>query len=157
MATGITRRHRKGCSRRGRCECPWEAWVWSNRDGRKIAKRFGREAEAKSWRADALSALDKGSLRAPKPTTVEQAWQAWYAAAREGSVRNRSGDLYKPASLRTYEAGMRRRVLPELGSTRLADLRRPAASWPLIRATASSWPQCAAGASATLRPRRPRP
>ena len=46
MATGITKRHGKGCSARkgGRCSCNagWEASVYSPRDGRKIRKTFAR-------------------------------------------------------------------------------------------------------------------
>ena len=33
-----------------------------------------------------------------------------------GEVRNKSGDRYKPSSLRDYERNMRLRVLPELGA-----------------------------------------
>jgi integrase len=39
-------------------------------------------------------------------------------------VRNRSGDAYKPSVLRSYEASMRLRVLPELGGVRLSDITR---------------------------------
>src|SRR4051794_2342053 len=67
MATGITKRHSRRCrSRDGKrcnCEPTYEAWVYSKRQGRKIVKRFPREAEAKTWRADALSALSRGALR----------------------------------------------------------------------------------------------
>ncbi len=129
MAAGIRKRHSKGCPSRdgGRCNCNagYEAWVFSKRDGRKIRMTFAREAEAKSWRADALSALVRGGMRAPKPTTVREAWEAWYEGAKAGNVRNRSGDPYKPSALRSYERAMRLRVLPELGAVRLADIRRP--------------------------------
>jgi integrase len=129
MATGITKRHTKGCPGRdsGRCNCGagWEASVYSKRDGKKIRRSFAREAEAKSWRADAFSALSKGALRTPKPTTVREAWEAWEEGAKAGSIRNASGDPYKPSTLRAYEWAMRLRVLPEIGAARLADLRRP--------------------------------
>ncbi|MGH2953645.1 MAG: tyrosine-type recombinase/integrase, partial [Solirubrobacterales bacterium] len=62
---------------------------------------------------------------APKPTTVREAWAAWEEGAKAGNVRNRSGDPYKPASLRSYERAMRLRILPAMGSVRLADVRRP--------------------------------
>jgi integrase len=128
MATGITKRHSRRCRsrERGRCNCEptYEAWVYSKRDGKKIRKLFDREAEAKSWRADATSALSKGAMRAPTPTTVGQAWEAWEQGAKAGTVRNRSGDPYKPSALRRYEEQMRLRVLPELGGARLVDVRR---------------------------------
>lgn len=57
---------------------------------KKIRRTFAREAEAKSWRADAQSVLAKGGLRAPKPTTVRQAWEAWYEEAKAGTLRNRT-------------------------------------------------------------------
>lgn len=129
MAEGIRKRHSKGCSapEGGRCNCKagYEAWVFSPRDGRKIRRTFARKAEAKSWRAEARQALDTGTLRAPKPVTVRQAWKAWIVGATAGTIRNRSGDPFKPSALRAYRGAMENRVLPELGSARLADLRRP--------------------------------
>jgi integrase len=128
MATGIRKRHSRDCrsQNEGRCNCQagWEASVYSKRDGKKIRKVFAREAEAKSWRADALAALRRGGLRAPKRTTIRQAWEAWYLGAQAGTVRNRSGDRYKPSAVRGYEQAMRLRVLPEFGEVRLADLER---------------------------------
>ena len=129
MAEGIEVRHWKGCrsTTGGRCNCEptYRASVWSNRERKRIRKTFSSIAQAKAWRADALVALSKGVLRAPKPTTLQQAWDAWYAGAQEGSIRNRSGDRFKPSALRAYEGAMRLRVLPALGSVRLADLDRP--------------------------------
>lgn len=129
MTEGIRKRHSTGCSARngGRCNCNagYEAWVFSKRDGKKIRRTFSRKAEAKSWRVDALTALAKGGLRAPKPTTVQQAWDAWYAGAKSGAVTNRSGDPYKPSALRSYEQAMRLRILPAFGRMRLVDVRRP--------------------------------
>lgn len=84
-----------------------------------------REGEAKTWRADALAAVARGGLRSPKPTTVEEAWEAWFSKAKVGAVTTRSGDPYKASALRSYERGMRLRVLPVFASTRLTDLRRP--------------------------------
>lgn len=129
MAEGIIRRHSKGCPGKGggRCGCSagYEAWVFSKRDKKKIRKTFAREAEAKTWRADALAALSRGGLRAAKPTTLREAWAVWIEGARAGTVTNRSGDLYKPSSLRSYERAMRLRVLPDFGDVRLAEIHRP--------------------------------
>jgi integrase len=118
MAEGIEVRVGKDGSK------SYRASVWSNRDGRRVRKTFGSFAEAKAWRADALSALSHGALRAPKPTTIAEAWDVWYEAARDGTIRNRSGDRFKPSALRAYEGAMRLRVLPKLGSSQLSDLRR---------------------------------
>ncbi len=41
MATsGIRQRHGRGCAKTGRCQCPYEASVYSTRDGKKIRKTF---------------------------------------------------------------------------------------------------------------------
>lgn len=98
--------------------------MFSKRDGRKVRKVFPTQAAAKAWRADALSALGRGKLRAPSPLTVRQAADEWLAGAREGTVRNRKGRPYKPSSLRGYERALRTRVLPKLGHHKLSELRR---------------------------------
>jgi integrase len=90
-----------------------------------MRKTFPTLAAAKSWRADATALAARGGLRAPKPTTVREAWETWHEGARTGMIRNRSGDPYKPSALRSYAGAMRRHVLPELGAVRLTDLSRP--------------------------------
>lgn len=124
MATGITKRHGRGCGSRsgGRCNCNagWEASVYSSRDGRKIRRSFAREAEAKTWRADAVAALARGTLRAPTPTTLDEAAEAWLAGAEAGEVRNRSGHRFKPSTLRGYRQALDDRVLPLIGGAKLS-------------------------------------
>jgi integrase len=124
----IRKLHSKGCPSRegGRCRCGagWEAAVYSKRDDKKIRKTFASRVEAKSWRDDANAQLAKGGLRAPKPITLREAWEAWIEGSREGTIRNRSGDPFKPSALRAYEGAMRREVLTELGAARVADLSR---------------------------------
>ena len=114
MPTGIRKR---GAS--------YEASVYLKREGRKLRRTFPTLAAAKAWRAEAVTAANKGGLRAPQPTTLREAWEDWYEGARAGAIRNRSGDRYKPSSLRDYERNMRLRLLPELGAVRLSELRRP--------------------------------
>jgi integrase len=127
---GIETRHAPSCpavdNRDARCKCTpsYRAHVWSAREKRRIRKSFSTLAAAKAWRADTEVALRRGTMRAPTPTTLRQVWEVWLTGAREGSVRNRSGDAYKPSVLRSYEASMRLRVLPELGGARLSDITR---------------------------------
>ncbi len=127
-AEGIRKRHSKGCSAGdgGRCNCNagWEASVYLTREGRKLRSTFAREAEAKTWRADALAAANARSLRTPSQITVEQAAWLWLEAARTGAVRDRSGHHYKPGTLREYGRALSLRVLPEFGGTRLSELTR---------------------------------
>jgi hypothetical protein len=98
--------------------------VWSARDKKRIRKTFPTLAAAKEWRSDTVVALRRGTMRASTATSLREAWATWLAGALEGSVRNRSGDAYKPSVLRGYETSMRLRVLPDLGGARLPDIRR---------------------------------
>jgi integrase len=125
---GILVRHVKACATRsgGRCNCrpTYQASVWSARDGQRIKKSFPTLAEAKAWRAAAQTAIRRGTMRAPSQLTLREAAEAWLAGARDGSIRNRSGDRYKPSVVRGYETSLRLRVLPELGGRKLSDIRR---------------------------------
>src|SRR5207248_2061399 len=58
------------------------------------------------------------------PTTVRQAAAALVAGMEDGTVRNRSGDRYKPSVIRAYELSLRLHVLPHMGPVKLAQLRR---------------------------------
>jgi integrase len=125
--TGLRARHSRSCpAPEGRCNCmpSWEAWAYDRRTGRKIRKTFPTQAAAKAWRAEATTAVRRGSLRAVPTVTVREAATAWLAGARDGSIRNRSGDVYKPSAIRAYDAALRNRILPELGGAKLADVGR---------------------------------
>jgi integrase len=124
MATGITKRHSGHCRSRdrGRCNCDagWEASVYSRRDGKKIRKTFAHEAEAKTWRVDSLSALSKGSLRAPTKTTIRQAGDSLIAGMESGEVPDRSGHRFKPKTIRGYRQALEDRIYPNIGPARLS-------------------------------------
>jgi integrase len=124
MAEGIVKRHSKGCPAKAgsRCRCGggYEASIYSARDGRKVRKTFARESEAKSWRAEAKRALDRGALRAPSRRTLREAAAAWLEGAERGELCNRSGRPYKPATLRGYRQALEERVLPEFGAQKLS-------------------------------------
>ncbi len=124
--TGITVRHSRSCGSHAgkRCSCTpgYQAQAWSRRDKKVIRKTFRTLSAAKAWRQDAGVALRKRTMQAPTQTTIRQAWEAWLRGAKEGWVRTRSGDLYKPSALRSYEHGMRKRVLDEIGGVRLSEV-----------------------------------
>ena len=60
---------------------------------------------------------------APKPTTLRALGELWLESAGEGRIRNRSGDRYKPSTLRGYEQALREYVYPALGSAKLQNIR----------------------------------
>ncbi len=125
--TGIRARHTRACAssdgRRCTCSPSYEASVFSARDGKKLRKTFATLAAAKAWRSDVATAVRKGALRAPTQTTLREAADAWLAGAEEGIVRSRSGERFKPSTLRIYRQALRDRALPELGGARLSDIR----------------------------------
>jgi integrase len=125
---GIEVRHSTWCGiatgRRCTCVPRYRAQVWSEREGKRIRKSFLTLAEAKGWQTDARAAVRAGLLRAPSPRTIEEAGLAWLEGAKAGAVRNRSGDRYKPSTIRGYEQSLRLRVLPAFGPLRISDLER---------------------------------
>ena len=126
--TGIEIRHARGCPSRSdakcNCEKTYQASVWSVREKKRIRKTFPTLAAAKGWRADAYGAVRRGTMRAPTSVTLREASDAWLAGARDGTIRTRSGNTYKPSAIRGYEAALRLRVLPDFGGLRLSDLHR---------------------------------
>jgi integrase len=124
--TGIEVRHKKACASRngGRCSCQptYQASVWSARESKRIRKTFSTLAEARAWRSETQTGVRRGTLRAPANTTVHEAADELVAGMRSGRVRTRSGDLYKPSAIRSYEAALRDHIVPRLGRTRLADV-----------------------------------
>ena len=67
MAEGIRVRHSRSCRSRGdggcNCRPSYEAHVYLRRENKKVRKTFPTLAAAKSWRADAKTAADKGRMR----------------------------------------------------------------------------------------------
>ena len=79
--------------------------------GASVARRHpGRGAEDARARAVERHAHTGGS--------------AWFKGARDGTIRTRSGDVYKPAAIRAYEIAFRLRVKPKLGSMRVSQVTR---------------------------------
>jgi hypothetical protein len=126
--TGITVRHRRRCGVRsdGRCSCDpsYRPEVWSPRERKKIRTTCRTLAEAKAWRRNVMAELRRGTRPAPDPLPLGEVAQCWLVGARAGAIRTRSGDPYKPSSIRGYEEALRRRVLPELGLRPLETIAR---------------------------------
>jgi integrase len=127
QSQGVRARHARTCrgSNGQRCSCSprYEAFVYIAREQRKLRKSFETQAAAKAWRADMLSAANRRQLRTPTTITLRQA-AGELAGVADGSIPTRSGGRYKPSVIRSYEASLRLRLLPELGDRRLADVSR---------------------------------
>jgi integrase len=123
---GIRTRHSRACASRtgARCNCTptYEAWVYSKRDHKKIRRSFPTQAAARGWRTDAQKAVKDKRLRAPSSRTLRQEVDEWLAGVRAGRILNKREQPYKPSVIRSYEAALRLRVLPELGDWRLTDI-----------------------------------
>ena len=70
---------------------PWQAFIYSKADGKKIRQTFPTRAAAKAWRDDKLGAVKRGELRTPTSTTIREAAEAFLAGARDGSIPTASG------------------------------------------------------------------
>jgi integrase len=127
---GIRRLHSRRCpawaDRRARCRCNagFEASVYDKRSGDKIRRTFPTAAAARTWRADAHSAVHRGLLRASEPTTVGEAADSAFTGMAAGTTRTRSGDPYKPSALRSYRQSFDVHVRADLGAMRLTDVER---------------------------------
>jgi len=68
------------------------------------------------------------SERAPcghrSKVTLAEAADEWIEGAKRGTIRNASGDEFKPSTIRAYEGALRLRVLADLGAQRLCDITR---------------------------------
>jgi len=131
MAEGIRKRHTRSCVARngGRCNCGggWEASVYLTRERKRITKTFQREAEARSWRADAKRDADLGRLRAaPRETrTLAEALRDFIAGMEAGTVRPKGRARYKPNTVRSYEGALRAHIEPSaVSGIKVIELRR---------------------------------
>ena len=131
MAEGIRKRHSKGCSARegGRCNCNggWEASVYVTRERKRITKTFGREAEAKSWRAEAKRAAENGTLRATArdARTLAEALREFVAGMQQGTIRPKGRERYKPNTIRSYERALRVHIgQSAVAGIKVAEVRR---------------------------------
>jgi len=70
-----------------------------------------------AWRASPASRCGTSGLAPPAPG-------GRCRCAAEGTVRNRSGDRYRPSALRGYAQALRNRTLAELGGARLSEVAR---------------------------------
>jgi integrase len=126
--SGIAERHARGCRHRdGRCTCTatFKVQVWDAKAGKRITRSFDTITAARRWRQDAYASLRAGTLTADRGPTLEGAARDWLEAARAGIIRSRSGQPFKPSTLRAYDQNLRLRLLPALGRERLGEITLP--------------------------------
>jgi hypothetical protein len=125
---GIAIRHQSRCAARDGRECncrpTYQAQAYSRRDGKTLRKTFPTLAAAKAWRSEAQTQIRRGTLRGPGDTTIAEAGAALVAGIKGGSIRNRSGERYKPSVIRDYARSLRLYIEPELGAKKLSSLSR---------------------------------
>src|SRR5271165_4495953 len=107
-----------------RCEASFLASVYSARDGKLIRKTFPTQREAVVWRGEIRGAVDQGKVRAPSKVTFAQAADELLAGMKDGTRETRSGQRYKPATIRRYELAVKRHLLPEFRRVKLTDIDR---------------------------------
>lgn len=77
--------------------------AWDRRARRNV---FGpwtpNLAEARHWRVDALARLQAGTMSADIGPTVRDAVERFLDGIESGALRDRSGNRYKPSTIRSY-------------------------------------------------------
>src|SRR6266508_636952 len=86
------------------------------------SRRTRRASGAPGSRSASGRPFRPSPKRAPANMAIQKAADELVAGMKSGCVRNRSGDLYKPSAIRSYEAALRDHIIPRLGRTRLADV-----------------------------------
>ncbi len=128
MSTGIEARHARSCkSREGEgCTCTptYQAQAYDKVARKTLKRTFPTKTAAKQWREDANAAMRAGKLSADRGLTLNEALDEWIELLRAGGERTRSGDPYKPGTIRDYERCLRRYGFREaLGHVRVRELR----------------------------------
>ncbi len=98
-------------------------------------RTFPTLAAAKSWQRAAGREVALGLLQAPGDITLTIATEAFLSGIKDASIRNRSGDIYKPGVIRGYEQALRSHLLPHIGTHKLAKRAAPTCkpSWNACR------------------------
>jgi integrase len=126
--TGIRVRHSRNCrsAHGGRCNCrpTYEASVGAGVGGEKLRRQFKTQAAARAWQAEVRVLVDRGQLRAGLATSLNEAADELETGMRDGTIRTRSGDPYKPSVIRSYEQALRLHIRPDLGGLKLRSIRR---------------------------------
>jgi integrase len=126
VPSGIRERHARDCATHAgkkRCSCsPSFEAVVSFARGERRRKTFPSLSDAKAWRTQLLAAKTRSRQRAPSSITLRDAAAEYVEGMRDGSITTRSGQPYKPSTIRGYEQSLELHALPDLGGRRAADV-----------------------------------
>jgi integrase len=128
---GIEVRHQKACRTRAdkdaRCNCDpsYRPYAYDARTRRPLRGEWVSSlAQARSARVTMLNALATGTIGEPSTVTLREAASDLIEGMKTGQVRNRSGRLYKPSVIRSYESALRLYILSDLGAAKITAIRR---------------------------------
>lgn len=99
-------------------------FVHNGKHGKKNGNWCDSHAQAKSERTKYLGELEAGKVVKPSTMTLRDAWEEWLSGAKAGTIRTTSGAVFKPGTIRTYEAAWSK-LDPDFGAHKLTDVRRP--------------------------------
>jgi len=80
------------------------------REGKKIRRHFDSLGAAKTWREDAAGAVRQGRMRSPWRQRSIRPAETLIEGMRSGVILDRSGGVYKPSTVRSYEGALRLRI-----------------------------------------------
>jgi site-specific recombinase XerD len=72
-----------------------------------------------------MATLQAGEVSAARGPTVREAVERFLEGIESGAIRDRSGNRYKPGTIRGYAPALRMRAVRAFGPTQLARLTRP--------------------------------
>lgn len=111
--------------KRCRCEPCYVARVWDPTRHRSMTSpSFRSPHQAVDWLQATKAAFREGSFAYESSITVNTASKRFLEAAKGGIARNKKGQPYKKSTLKTIEGALNGRIKDELGSLRLAKVRR---------------------------------
>jgi integrase len=100
------------------------ARAWSAAAGREVRRSFKRKADAKAWRARMMAGHADRVAGATRSPVLDVIAEQVLDAMRDGTLRNRSGDTYKPSVARSYRSNYDVNVAPLLGGRRISTITR---------------------------------
>jgi len=96
--------------------------VYDQRTGKKVRKTHKTLAAARAWRSDAQRQVVRDQLPHAPGLTLEEVADAFLDGIKDGSIRDRKEDHYKPGTVRVYGHELHRAILPHLGRYRLNEV-----------------------------------